>query len=510
VRSIRRDDALAREQWFARLEVPNRTQLVFELDTLLKGVSAYAHPRNHPGPAKRSTPVVSQDFREQLVFAAEGLERLTDACRALLPEDKERSRVFQQFMESIAPDDRAGGRAREEGESTPERSLFALRHALANYHEIGAGVARLSRVTFRLFHAVLVTAEREIGRSPYFAPLGALEFRAEYDRIESDPILELTRTVPGDSSRQLVALTFLALFRLLRYVDLADEIMRRPEDPTVRGAAFLVLSVLRSDARALTEHLRQRAGVLLAEGYERSVFRVHAREVGRRYESLRADGHRMLDVKAALEAVAANLRLEVRRTFEHDLPPPELAPSIDVMREKVLAVTANLRPALQNAILFLGKSLGAPLEENSVFDDVAAKRNLSERLRRDVWMFAQIIRAFTEKARATTGAEVQWTGVSPLQFVREFLRYFRSMGVPLLRAADYPRVDAFIQAMSSLEESDLVDPGRLEQAIAEATQFAGFLNALVERIGQRDELAGAAFDKRAAADALRLYLGAAD
>lgn len=512
VRSIRRDDAIAREEWFAKLEIPNRAQLVFELDTLLKGVSAYANPRNHPGPAKRSTPLVSQDFREQLVFAAEGLERLTDASRTLLPADKERSHVFQQYVESKLPDDREGGRARagEQEEPSPAHALSSLGNALANYHEIGAGVARLPRVTFRLFHAVLVTAEREIERSPFFAPLGALEFRAEYDRIESDSILELTRTVPGDSSRQLVALAFLALFRLLRYVDLADEIMRRPEDPTVRGAAFLVLSVLRSDARALTDHLRQRAGRLLADGYERSVFRVHARELGRRFDALRSDGHRMIGVKGALEAVAANLRLEIRRTFEHDLPPPELGPSIEVMREKVLAVTANLRPALQNAILFLGKSLGVPLDEKSVFDDVAAKRNLSERLRRDVWMFAQIVRAFMQKAKASSGAEVQWTGVSPLQFVREFLRYFRSMGVPLLRAADYPRVDAFIQAMSSLEESDLVDPGRLEQAIGEAKQFAEFLNELVEQIGKRDELADVAFDKRAAADALRLYLGAAD
>jgi len=509
VRSIRRNDAISREQWFAKLEVPSRAGLVFELDTLLKGVHAFANPRNHPGPAKRTTPVVAQDFREQLVFGAEGLERLIDTIRALLPQDKARAHLFQEYMEGIAPTSQPSGHE-PDGEPTPHKELLALRQALANHHEIGAGVARLQRVTFRLFHAVMATTEHEIARSRFFTPLGPLEFRSEYDRIESEQIIELTQSVPGDSSRQLVALTFLALFRLLRYVDLADEIMRRPDDPTVRGASYLVLAVLRADARALTDHLRTRAGRLLAEGYERALFRVHAREVARKYDGLRADGHRMLEVKAALEGVAANLRLELRRTFEHDLPPPELAPSVEVLREKVLAVAANLRPALQNAILFLGKSLGGRMDEKGVFDDVAAKRNLSERLRRDVWMFAQIVRAFTDKAKATRMADVPWTGVSPLQFVREFLRYFRSMGVPLLRSADYPRFDAFIHVMSSLEESDLVDPGRLEQAITEATQFQGFLNDLVTQIGKRDELAGTTFDKRAAAESLRLYLGGAD
>ncbi len=530
VRSLRREDALSRDEWFRKLEVPSKGQIVFELDTLLRAIGAYANPRNHPGPARRTTPVVAQDFREQLVFAAEGLERLVEVGRSLLPQDRERTRVFQEYIESL-PEFSTGTSKRPlgidastppissgsapitgplDGADGPERALAVLRHALTNFHEIAAGLARLQRVTFRLFHATLVTSEREIARSRFFAPLSPLEFRPEYDRIESAQIMELTRTVPGESARQLVALTFLSLFRLLRYVDLADEVMRRPEDPTVRGTVYLVLSVLRTDARALTDELRLRAGRHLADGYERSLFRVHAREVGRRFDALRADGHRMLEVKAALEGVAANLRLELRRTFEHDLPAPELAPSIEVLRERVLAVAGNLRPALQNAILFLGKSLGARLDEKGVFDDKAAKRNLSERLRRDVWMFAQIVRAFTDKARAAKGEEVPWTGASPLQFVREFLRYFRSMGVPLLRAADYPRVDAFIQAMGSLEESDLVDPRKLEQALAEATQFQGFLTELFEQIGKRDELAGTTFDKRAAADALRLYLGGPD
>jgi hypothetical protein len=511
VRSLRREDAIAREEWFSRLEVANRARLVFELDTLLKAFSAYANPRNHPGPPRRSTPVVAQDFREQLVFGAEGLERLIDVARALLPTEGERARVFQAYLESMGPPDNDPAlRGKPEDPPTPERALFILRHSLGNYLEIAAGVSKLPRVTFRLFHAVLVTSEREVARSRFFAPLGALEFRPEYDRIESEQILELTNTVPGAESRQLVALTFLALFRLLRYVDLADETMRRPDDRTVRGATYFILATLRAEARALTDELRHRAGQLLAEGYERSLFRIHAREIGRRFDMLRADGHRMIAVKAALEGVAANLRLELRRTFEHDLPPPELAPSNDLLREKVLAVAANLRPALQNAILFLGKSLGVRLDEKGVFDDIAAKRNLSDRLRRDVWMFAQIVRAFTDKARASKGAEVPWTGTSPLQFVREFLRYFRSMGVPLLRAADYPRMDAVIQVMSNLAESDLVDPNRIEHALGEATQFQDFLSELVEQISKRDELSGVAFDKRAAAEALRLYLGSAD
>ena len=81
------------------------------------------------------------------------------------------------------------------------------------------------------------------------------------------------------------------------------------------------------------------------------------------------------------------------------------------------------------------------------------------------------------------------------------------MGYPLLRAADYPRFDSFLGALGELEEADLLDPQRLARAVEEAGQFHQFLNELFEQIGNRDELRDVPFDRRAAAQALRLYLG---
>jgi len=176
------------------------------------------------------------------------------------------------------------------------------------------------------------------------------------------------------------------------------------------------------------------------------------------------------------------------------------------LRTRIDVCVENLRPALQNAVLFLGKALGATFEDGSVFDDRAARRETSERLRRDVWMFAQIVRAFSTKAQHSP-SEDRWAAVHTFQYVREFLAYFRAMGYPLLRSTDYPRFDAFMAAMSGLEDTDLVDPARLEAAIDECVAFHGFLLALFEDISKRDELAGTAFDRRAAAASLRLYLG---
>ena len=72
------------------------------------------------------------------------------------------------------------------------------------------------------------------------------------------------------------------------------------------------------------------------------------------------------------------------------------------------------------------------------------------------------------------------------------------------RVVDFPRRR---QAMGRLEDTDLVDPQRLEAAIDECMAFHGFLLKLFDDISKRDALDGVSFDRRAAASALKLYLG---
>jgi hypothetical protein len=61
--------------------------------------------------------------------------------------------------------------------------------------------------------------------------------------------------------------------------------------------------------------------------------------------------------------------------------------------------------------------------------------------------------------------------------------------------------------MTSLQDADLLDPARLEVAVREAHLFHGFLTELFDGICRREELSSSPFDRRAAAEALRLYLG---
>jgi hypothetical protein len=245
----------------------------------------------------------------------------------------------------------------------------------------------------------------------------------------------------------------------------------------------------------------------MAESFEKDLLATPQVEMRARYEALYAEGYRLMAIKGALEGIAASIRLEMRRAYEHDLPAPDGGATDQEIRLRLRTAVGELRPALENAILFLGKALGSGLEEDGVFDSGTARRETSERLRRDVWMFAQIVRAFASKAAHARAADDRWQAASGFAFIREFLSYFRAMGYPLLRASDYPRVDAFMSAMGGLEVTDLLDDRRMDRAVLESKAFHEFLIQLFEQIGKRDELRGIAFDRRRAAESLRLYLG---
>jgi hypothetical protein len=64
-RGLRREQAAARDAWYAALSWERKEDTLFELEILLKGLACFANPRNHPGARQRKT-VVSLDFRDAL------------------------------------------------------------------------------------------------------------------------------------------------------------------------------------------------------------------------------------------------------------------------------------------------------------------------------------------------------------------------------------------------------------------------------------------------------------
>src|SRR5690606_10995597 len=257
--------------------------------------------RNHPG-TRRAASAVAHDYIEELRIVRDAITRINTLVRMLLGE-KDKAYTFSRYLESVLPEDSARGRLLQEQltQDTPEEALLVLRNAFAAFQDLADGLLKLGRVSHRQYAALHGTLAREVGRNVYFNPLMALEFRPEFDRIQSGEVLEALHAVRSESVHRVVALTVLALFRALRYLDLAD---RYAADATSARRAYVLLAVLRSDLRALTRYVGRNAGDVIADGLERDLLAVHALEIAERRESLAAEARALSTLRNALETVA--------------------------------------------------------------------------------------------------------------------------------------------------------------------------------------------------------------
>jgi hypothetical protein len=507
-RGLRREQSKAREAWYERLTWEDKEETLFELEMLLKGLACFANPRNHPG-RPNPEPPAAHDYRGELRVLQDVLAQATHCVRQLLGE-RERAFVFTRYLETVLPEDTVRQRLLKDqlAQDTPEESLLVLRNTFTAFHDLAEGLLRLPRVSHRLYDGLVGTVVREIGRNTYFDPLVALEFRPELDRIRHPEVLEVLHGV-HEAAHKVVAVAFLTLFRGLRYAALIDHYAASPT--TVRRA-YAILAVFRSDLRALARFLGRHAAGHLADAFERQLLAVPAHALREQHAQLSHDAARLVGLRGTLEGLANVLRVEIRKVFEREIPPlDEDAPRVpdgELGAQLVLA-TASLRATLHHAIRSLCAELAPSAAAPELASESGAQREASERLRRDVWMFLQVLRAFLAKAEAATVDPDQWASHASFQFVREFLDHFRAIGYQLVRASDYGHLDRFLSALDSLRDVDLLDPRRLRGAVDECAAFYTFLDELFRNVSRRAELRDVPFDKKRAAEMLKIYLGAA-
>lgn len=505
-RWLRKEQADARTAWFEELSWEHKESTLFRFEMLLKGMVCFGNPANHPGPLTGRESSASREFNVEMGMVRSVLRSIVLTGR-VLSGDRDNSRVFRNYLESVVAQDHARLQMakRSLSQDTPEQSLSLLLTAMKDLLEVCEGLSLGAGVSPKLFSSVIRLAQREIHRSEYFNPLASLEFRIEFDRIQIVEVLEVIAGIESDPARRVTALTFLALFRLMRYLDLIKDELHL-EDGGV-GPLFAFLALLRSDAGALSLFLVQDAAAWMSEGFGRAYESCDPEQVKEAFDGLSVEYEGLKSLRELLSSIGNQLDLELRKVFEQQIPPLEAEKDADELTEAIEKSTSSLRSFLQNSIVLLAREFSETLEGESVFVDFTSDRARSERLRRDMWMFQQILRAFIAKAKGTTDATDQWAGMNTFRFVREFVKYFKSMGYQLLRYSDYSRFDKFMALIDRLRDGDVLEAQRLSQIITACEDFHAYLGQMFEAVGKREELEGVVFDRKDAARTLKLFLG---
>ncbi|MDJ0762082.1 MAG: hypothetical protein QNJ97_03760 [Myxococcota bacterium] len=503
-RWLRPEQVKARTAWFDALSTKKKQAHLFEFEMTLKGLICFGSPMNHPGSLRRGKPTKDREFRDELGIVRSILKRVIQVGTELT-QGMEGATTNNRYLESVIAEDGTRFQMRQRSilKDAPDQSFAHLVLAIENLLIIVDGLLRTNSISYRRFASVIQSAKREIHRSTYFDPLAAIEFCNEFDEIKPIELYDMVRLLKSDPARKIASLTFLALFRILNYLDTIGSIRNRTKRLSV---LFAWLAVLRSDTRALIIFLKRNAASWMSDGFGDQFEGLDATALTNHFQALEGEFRSLKSLRELLGSIGDQLRLEQRKLFDLELDAIDTLKNLDAFSDAVSTAIAPFRAFIQNAIVLLALEFDPMLSGSRMFSDLSPSGLHSERLRRDIWMFQQILRAFIEKAKSSSKFADKWSGKNTFHFVHEFVSYFRSMGYQLLRYSDYERLDNFMSLVDRLREGDVLEVQRLEQVVATCEDFQSFLLQAFDAVDKRSDLADRPFDRKEAVTTLKLVL----
>lgn len=449
-----------RERWLRGVPVEGREELLFEFEMWLRAVERYLNLHNAVVDA-RARPLVTRDFHEELVDVRDAMERAVRVARHLQDPDSDPKMVFRKYVETQLADDRVRRLLIEEelDQETPPESLFVVREAFDALKNLLDNLLQLPLIGLSLFQDVGKLTLREIVLNRYFRPFRPLEFRVEYDRLRSVRLLDVLGALPHDT-RPLFTTAFLGLFRVLHYLSHVDPETQPPAPRRVRVLLSLVRGEVSAVASYLHTELSPKAGTKPLQAATLRAARDLARETDRIAREVMVDLDR--DPAAPLRAAEAFTSL---------------------LRQQIVALVDALAPN------------GALGEE--AFAHLTSAQDAALRLRKDLWVYAQLCRAAEGHLRAddVTAAE------RALDALKSFLDYFHDGGYQLLRYADYDAFDRFTSLLVELPWPP-EGPGIRSRLAEDLRRFSQTLETTFHAVSRRSLLQGRGFD-RPDAEALR-------
>ncbi|MBI3185014.1 MAG: hypothetical protein HYZ28_22975 [Myxococcales bacterium] len=438
-----------RERWLRSVQVEGREELLFEFEMMLRGVERYFNLHNLPIDEKR--PVVTRDFREELSDVRDAIDCAIRIARQLLDPDSDQKMVFRRYLESQLADDRERRLLIEEelDQDSPQESLFILRQSFDSLRAVIDHLLRLQVCSFSLFCDIGNLALREVVLNRFFRPFRPLEFRLEYDRIKSVPILEALSAL-AEADRRPFTVAFLALFRLLHYLSYVGAEAGEPPERRCR----VILALVRSESMTLAGHFK----VELA-----------ARAGQKR--------HQGAALKAARDIARETERIQRR-----------LSEGNDASGEWMLQAAVDFTTLFRRQICTLASALQPGLSGEDLFRKLVNRSEMAQRLRADLWVLAELCKDAEANLR-TENADA-----APALFcLARFIAYFQEVSYQLLRYGDYEAFDRSAGLVLEMGEPPKgpVARARLAEDLRLFSQVAETTFAAVNR---RSELGGRKFD----------------
>lgn len=397
----------------------------------LRALGSYFRLTNHPLTESHRLELLSHDFTKEASTGRDFL-LLCSTLLLTLKEDYE-NRVFLEdgapFIESLRyPNTFSNIGVRR-------KTLEALTERVNDLSLLGGALVESRRVSFEAWSAFGKIVSREVEQR-YIEALSGEDNQGNIRTVLPDELRNITARIAPDPLASDIYAIFSILFdllELLRYVGKA----LASDAPLKQTLPFFTL--LREKSNHLSDLICER--ILSVEGLDTSI-----------YEQL--------------DATAYALRMELKKTFEHELVGLVALHDAHQIYARIENAHGLLRDCFQQSVISIARTFNPTFDGATLFSTFQTKQEQSLVLRADLWRVLSAVR------RAETDCDDR-----SFQKLSSVLSGFRGRSLRYLMYKDWEAFERFLDEVSMSKEA--------AELSTTLHRFHAFLETLFSQVNMR-------------------------
>lgn len=430
--------------WVQHMSTRGGVEILFELETWLKGLSSFLDVRHLPLSERERARLIGRNFSPELQVVRRAIQICETCASEIIKLGSTDEVEFESFMASQMRKERFSRHPATWGidEPSPTESILKLMAGLSDLRVLTETRSEDAKQNFQVYLSLQRSYRRILRDCRYLGMLLGQKFRLEYDLMDNPMLSSALRSIPEKVLRRKVARVLLHFYRCLKYLSLVSRELNR--DRPLRQ--YLVIFSL----------IHEQMGDI--EDYMKASF-IKTGDAG-------------FELRNAAELIVCSLAMEARHILERELVFVSRDPDASSVFSKIESSHGLLRNCFENCIIALVQALDGSLCERDLFPQRAYGFQIAYRLRQDLWELRQHLKHLLERQEAPDSSKI----IERLALLRD-------------------------TSMSDLMHGDCIEFERFSDALVTSNsplevrnhlrKFVSYLEALVQEVSKRSTLSEA-------------------
>jgi len=440
--------------------VEKHFRIISELKILLKALDRFFISGVLPLTEENIT---LKDFSNELNVVKDVILRILSILEVIIPESIKNAYWLRKYAEtkffSLYPNISIIEDIRKQDK--PEKSLLLLYDSFINLKGIISDILKSEFISYTSFKNVGDSIKKELRENKYFNPFQR-DIDPEIDKIENNNISTIIKNIKDKNIRKYIALFYIYIFRVLKYLQYVD--ISSHNKITLNNSVIL-LFLLKTEIILITDFLNKGKKIV-----------------------------NETKLKDLLNIISYQISMETKRVYDQELKNVFKNISPEELRGKLENSKGILTNLFEQIIVQVTKYFKPEINGKDIFESFVTRLHQSLKLRNDIYVFLKILERLELDLPKTQKRE------KILRSLNEFLYYFKSSTLKLIRFNDYEFFDKFINEISTIKEYK--DNKLLERI----KHFKIFLETCINQIGEREELKGIPIDQKMVEETLKQFL----